>query len=142
MSVVNYAQKFKKKAKIGLLGLNPHNDEMRTNSFERKILIPLVKKLKKRGLKIQGPLSVDNVFLKKKIEYDVVVGMYHDQVLGPFKAINKFNGINVTLGLKYLRISPDHGPNEIMLGKNKSNPLSLIKAITFLDKNWLKQKKV
>ena len=49
---------------------------------------------------------MDNVFLKDKIEYDVVVGMYHDQVLGPFKAINKFNGINVTLGLKYLEFLP------------------------------------
>ena len=126
-----YSQKFKKKAKIGLLGLNPHNDEMRTNSFERKILIPLVKKLKKRGLKIQGPLSVDNVFLKKKIEYDVVVGMYHDQVLGPFKAINKFNGINVTLGLKYLRISPDHGTAGELIFKKKANPNSLIECINF-----------
>ena len=126
-----YSQKFKKKAKIGLLGLNPHNDEMRTNSFERKILIPLVKKLKKRGLKIQGPLSVDNVFLKKKIEYDVVVGMYHDQVLGPFKAINKFNGINVTLGLKYLRISPDHGTAGELIFKKKANPNSFIVCINF-----------
>ena len=62
---------------------------------------------------------MDNVFLKDKIEYDVVVGMYHDQVLGPFKAINKFNGINVTLGLKYLRISPDHGTASELIFKKK-----------------------
>ena len=126
-----YSQKFKKKVKIGILGLNPHNDEMRTNSFEKKVLIPLIKKLKKKGLKIKGPLSVDNVFLKDKIEYDVVVGMYHDQVLGPFKAINKFNGINVTLGLKYLRISPDHGTASELVFKKKANANSLINCINF-----------
>ena len=126
-----YSQKFKKKAKIAILGLNPHNDEMRAGSFERQVLTPLVKKLKKRGLKIQGPLSVDNVFLKDKIEYDVVVGMYHDQVLGPFKAINKFNGINVTLGLKYLRISPDHGTASELIFKKKANANSLINCINF-----------
>ena len=126
-----YSQKFKKKVKIGILGLNPHNDEMRTNSFEKKVLIPLIKKLKKRGLKIKGPLSVDNVFLKDKIEYDVVVGMYHDQVLGPFKAINKFNGINVTLGLKYLRVSPDHGTADDLIFKKRANANSLINCINF-----------
>ena len=61
--------------------------------------------------------------------------MYHDQVLGPLKALYEFDAINITVGLPFIRISPDHGPNEKMLGKNKSNPLSLIKAITFLDKN-------
>ena len=61
--------------------------------------------------------------------------MYHDQVLGPLKSLHEFDAINITVGLPFIRISPDHGPNEIMIGKNKSNPLSLIKAITFLDKN-------
>ena len=56
--------------------------------------------------------------------------MYHDQVLGPFKAINKFNGINVTLGLKYLRISPDHGTAGELIFK-KANPNSLIECINF-----------
>ena len=69
---------------MAILGLNPHNDEMRANSFERQVLIPLVKKLKKRGLKIQGPLSVDNVFLKDKIEYDVVVGYVSRSSSRPF----------------------------------------------------------
>ena len=61
--------------------------------------------------------------------------MDHDQVLGPLKTLYEFDAINITIGLPFIRISPDHGPNEIMLGKNKSNPLSLIKAISFLDKN-------
>ena len=61
--------------------------------------------------------------------------MYHAQVLPPFKTLFHFDAINITLGLPFIRISPDHGPNERMLGKNISNPLSLIKAISFLDKN-------
>ena len=59
--------------------------------------------------------------------------MYHDQVLGPLKAIKEYNAINITLGLPFLRISPDHGPNEKMINQNSSSPLSLIKAIQFLD---------
>ena len=59
--------------------------------------------------------------------------MYHDQVLSPIKAIYGFDAINITLGLPFLRVSPDHGPNTEMIGKNKSDPKSLIKAIKFLD---------
>ena len=61
--------------------------------------------------------------------------MYHDQVLSPMKTIFEYDAINITLGLPFLRISPDHGPNIQMIGKNKSNPLSLIRALQFLDKN-------
>ena len=60
--------------------------------------------------------------------------MYHDQVLTPIKTLYEYNAINITIGLPFLRITPDHGPNENMVGKNKSNPESLIKAISFLDK--------
>ena len=60
--------------------------------------------------------------------------MYHDQVLGPIKTLFEYNAINITLGLPFLRITPDHGPNEKMIGKNKSNPISLINALNFLDK--------
>ena len=61
--------------------------------------------------------------------------MYHDQVLTPIKALYGFNAINITLGLSFLRISPDHGPNYEMIGKNKSDPQSLINALKFLNKN-------
>ena len=60
--------------------------------------------------------------------------MYHDQVLSPIKAIYGFDAINITLGLPFLRISPDHGPNEKMIGKNLSDPLSLIRTINFINK--------
>ena len=61
--------------------------------------------------------------------------MYHDQVLTPIKTLFEYDAVNITLGLPFIRISPDHGPNEKMVGKNASNPLSLIRAIEFLDKN-------
>ena len=60
--------------------------------------------------------------------------MYHDQVLGPIKTLFEYDAINITIGLPFLRVTPDHGPNEKMVGKNKSNPISLIKALNFLDK--------
>ena len=59
--------------------------------------------------------------------------MYHDQVLTPMKTLKEYDAINVTLGLPFYRVSPDHGPNEKMVYKNLSNPLSLIKALDFLD---------
>jgi len=61
--------------------------------------------------------------------------MYHDQVLAPIKTLCEFDAINITMGLPFIRITPDHGPNEKMLGKNVSNPISLINALNFLDKH-------
>ena len=66
----------------------------------------------------------------------MILGMYHDQVLTPIKTLFEYDAINITLGLPFIRISPDHGPNEKMIGKNLSNPLSLIQSINFLDKHW------
>ena len=60
--------------------------------------------------------------------------MYHDQVLTPAKALFAFEPINITMGLPFIRITPDHGPNQTMIGKNKSNPQSIINALNFLDK--------
>ena len=60
--------------------------------------------------------------------------MYHDQVLSPIKTLFEYDAINITIGLPFLRVTPDHGPNASMIGKNKSNPISLIRAIDFLDK--------
>ena len=67
-------------------------------------------------------------------KYDVIIGMYHDQVLTPAKTLFEFKSFNITLGLPFIRISPDHGPNALMLGKNLSNPQSLLEALKFLDK--------
>ena len=125
---------FKKKPKIGILGLNPHNAEMKRNSEEKKIILPAILRLKKKGIKLSGPLVSDTIFIKDYKNYDVVVGMYHDQVLTPFKTIFKFDAINVTLGLKYLRVSPDHGVAKKLILKNEANPKSLIECINFINK--------
>ena len=88
----------------------------------------------KKGINVKGPYPADTLFLKKiRNEFDVILGMYHDQVLAPFKTLFEYDAINITMGLPFLRVSPDHGPNQKMVGKNKSNPLSLIKSLKFLD---------
>ena len=125
---------FNRNPRIGILGLNPHNSEMRNESEEKKIILPTVLKLKKKGINLNGPLVADTVFIKEYKRYDVIVGMYHDQVLAPFKSIFKFNAINLTLGLKYLRLSPDHGVAKSLIKKNKADPSSLIECIQFLNK--------
>ena len=126
----------RKKPKFAILGLNPHCESTDKISEEKKEIIPAINVLNKNKINISGPYAADTFFLKKNInKYDVVVGMYHDQVLTPLKTLYEYDAINITLGLPFIRISPDHGPNETMLGKNLSNPLSLLKAIKFLDKN-------
>ena len=123
------------KPKIAITGLNPHCESF-DKKEDAKIIKPTINFLLKSGYRVSGPHSADTIFLKSnRKKYNVIIGMYHDQVLGPLKALYEFDAINITVGLPFIRISPDHGPNEIMLGKNKSNPFSLIKAITFLDKN-------
>jgi len=125
---------FKKKPKIAVLGLNPHNSEMRNLSFEKSKILPAIKKLKDKGFKIHGPLVADTIFMINYKNYDVIVGMYHDQVLAPFKALFHFNAINITLGLNYIRVSPDHGTGADIVGKNKANYLSLFECIRFINK--------
>ena len=123
------------KPRIGVLGLNPHCESTSKFNEDEKILVPLIKKLSQNGLKLSGPYAADTAFLKKnRSKLDVIVGMYHDQVLTPMKTLFEYDAINITLGLPFVRISPDHGPNEKMIGKNISDPLSLIRAIEFLDK--------
>jgi len=120
---------------IAITGLNPHCESILKFNEDKKIITPAINSLKKKGYKIKGPLPADTVFLKQnRIKFDVILGMYHDQVLSPLKAIKEYDAINITLGLPFYRISPDHGPNEKMIGQNKSNPLSLINSIKFLDK--------
>ncbi len=129
-----YKDKFKTKPKIGVLGLNPHNAELRVNSEERRIVIPSISKLKNCGVNVNGPLVADTIFIKEYKNYDLLVGMYHDQVLAPFKALFNFDAINITLGLKYLRVSPDHGTAANLIGKKKANPASLINCVNFLNR--------
>jgi len=123
------------KPKIAVTGLNPHCESTLKFNEDNKIIYPAIKFLKGKGFSINGPFPADTIFLKQnRIKYDVILGIYHDQVLSPLKALKEYDAINITLGLPFLRVSPDHGPNEKMIYKNLSNPLSLIKAIKFLDK--------
>jgi 4-hydroxythreonine-4-phosphate dehydrogenase len=124
------------KPKIAVLGLNPHCESIDKFNEDKMILKPTINSIKKLGIKVSGPYPADTIFLKNnRKKFHVIVGMYHDQVLTPLKTLYEYDAINITLGLPFLRISPDHGPNEKMVGKNLSNPLSLKKALKFLDKN-------
>ena len=129
-------KKFSITPRIAILGLNPHCESILKKNEDELIIKPAIKKLSRYNNRISGPYSADTIFLKKNREkFDVIVGMYHDQVLTPMKTLFEYDAINITLGLPFTRISPDHGPNENMLGKNLSSPLSLIKAIKFLEQN-------
>ena len=130
-----YKKRFNKLPRIAITGLNPHCESNFQNSEEDRIIIPAIKKLRLKNTKIDGPFPADTIFTKSLLKkYDVIIGMYHDQVLSPMKALFNFDAINITLGLPFTRISPDHGPNYSMLGKNLSDPKSLIQALKFLDK--------
>jgi len=130
-----YKKKFNKKPKIAITGLNPHCESNFKNSEEKLIIIPAIIKLRLKKFNVNGPFPADTIFIKEHLKkFDVIIGMYHDQVLSPMKALFNFNAINITLGLPFTRISPDHGPNTSMLGKNLSDPKSLITAIKFFDK--------
>ena len=130
-----YKKRFKKIPKIAVTGLNPHCESNYKASEEDKIIKPAIQFLRKKKYKVNGPFPADTIFINDQSKnYDVIIGMYHDQVLTPIKAIYGFEAINITLGLPFIRTSPDHGPNVSMLGKNVSNPQSLIEALEFLDK--------
>ena len=129
-----WKKKFNKKVKIGATGLNPHCESIDDFNEDKKIILPTIKKLKKLKYNIEGPLAADTIFLKdNRKKFDLIIGMYHDQVLTPIKTLFEYDAINITIGLPFIRVSPDHGPNESMLGKNKSNYLSLFNSIKFLD---------
>jgi len=129
-----WKKKFGKKVKIGITGLNPHCESIDKFNEDRSIIFPAIKKLKNLRYNVDGPLAADTIFLKNnRKKFNLVLGMYHDQVLTPMKTLFEYDAINITIGLPFLRVSPDHGPNETMLGKNKSNYLSLLNSIKFLD---------
>ena len=136
IEIINYFFKrnFKIKPKIAVTGLNPHCETILKFSEDEKIIKKAIKNKIKKKINVKGPYPADTIFLKKnRSKFDIILGMYHDQVLGPFKTLFEYDAINITMGLPFLRATPDHGPNQKMVGKNKSNPQSLIKALEFLD---------
>ncbi len=130
-----YKKKLKFKPKIGVTGMNPHCESILRFNEDDKIVSRAIISQKKQGITVSGPYPADTIFLKdNRKKFDVILGMYHDQVLTPIKTLFEFNAINITMGLPFLRITPDHGPNEKMINKNISNPISLVKALSFLDR--------
>ena len=131
-----YLKFLKKKPKFAITGLNPHCESFGKVNKEKTEIIPAIKQLKKHKINVSGPYASDTIFMRENNKkFDVIFGMYHDQVLAPIKTLYGYKSINITLGLPFIRISPDHGPNVQMLGKNKSDPSSLIESIRFLKKN-------
>ena len=130
-----YKTNLKKIPKFAVTGLNPHCESNFKNDEENKIIKPAIKRAQKKKIRVKGPFPADTLFTKNNIKkFDVVIGMYHDQVITPLKTLYNFNAINITLGLPFIRISPDHGTNNQMLGKKKSDPTSLKEALLFLKK--------
>ena len=129
-----------RKPNIAIMGLNPHNGmDFQGLLEEDKIIRPAIKEMRKKNIEIQGPLSPDSAFNEiKNKKINCLIGNYHDQVLPTFKYINKFKAINITLGLPFLRISPDHGPAQEIQGKNMANPDSFLYALNFFEKNYKK----
>ena len=129
-----YKDNFYQKPNFAILGLNPHNFSPSKKSEEKRIINKAIQILKKLKIKVSGPVPADSCFtIFKKYKYDVIIGMYHDQVLAPFKALYNYNAINITLGLPFIRISPDHGVAADIIGKKIANPESLIESIKFFN---------
>jgi len=119
------------RAKIAVCGLNPHAGEGgEFGDEEIKIISPMIQAMQKRGFDVTGPLSGDTVFhYALQGDFDAVVAMYHDQGLAPLKAVAFDTGVNWTLGLPFIRTSPDHGTAYDIAGKGIANPSSMIAAI-------------
>ncbi|HZL78966.1 MAG TPA: 4-hydroxythreonine-4-phosphate dehydrogenase PdxA [Candidatus Limnocylindrales bacterium] len=119
------------RAKIAVAGLNPHAGEGgEFGDEEIKIISPTVLAAQKKGFDVVGPLSGDTVFhYALQGDFDAVVAMYHDQGLAPLKAVAFDSGVNWTLGLPFIRTSPDHGTAYDIAGKGIANPSSMIAAI-------------
>ena len=117
--------------KIAVCGLNPHAGEKGAfGDEEERVIAPAIKKARAAAKGICGPLSADTAFyeaLNKR--YDAVIAMYHDQGLAPFKMLYFDSGVNLTLGLPFVRTSPDHGTAFNIAGKGIADPASMIEAI-------------
>ena len=129
-----YRKHLKFKPRIAVTGLNPHCESVNKFNEDENIVLPAIKKSMKMKINVKGPFPADTIFLKNnRKKFDIIIGMYHDQVIGPFKTLFEYDAINISTGLPFLRVTPDHGPNFEMIGKNKSDPTSLIKCLNFLD---------
>lgn len=126
--------------RIAVLGLNPHaGEDGLLGRQEIKIISPLIKQL---GESFYGPFVPDAFFGKKLYsDFDLVIGMYHDQVLIPFKMLNYSTGVNYTAGLNIIRTSPDHGTAYDIAGKYIADPSSMLSAFYWAEKIFAARKR-
>ena len=117
--------------RLAIAGLNPHAGEGGAIGLEeREMIIPLLDRLRAEGFALLGPMSADTMFhAGARANYDAAICMYHDQALIPIKTIDFAGGVNVTLGLPFIRTSPDHGTAFDIAGKGVADPTSLVAAI-------------
>ena len=120
-----------RKPKIAVLGLNPHSgEEGLLGQEEQEIIKPVIQELKNKGKLVIGPFPADGFFGKGQYKnFDAVLAMYHDQGLGPFKALAFQEGVNFTAGLPVIRTSPDHGTAYAIAGKNVADPTSMRQSV-------------
>ena len=121
--------------RLAMTGLNPHAGENGAmGKEEQTIIVPAIAELRKQGLDVKGPLPADTAFHPEaRGTYDAILCMYHDQALIPVKTLDFHGGVNVTLGLPFVRTSPDHGTALSLAGTGKANPKSLIAALRLAD---------
>jgi 4-hydroxythreonine-4-phosphate dehydrogenase len=119
------------RSRVVVCGLNPHAGEGGTlGSEEIEIILPAVRAAQEKGLSVEGPLSADTVFYRAfRGDFDAVVAMYHDQGLVPLKMVAFDTGVNWTLGLPFIRTSPDHGTAYDIAGQGIANPSSMSAAL-------------
>ena len=117
--------------RLAVAGLNPHaGEDGSIGDEEKRIIAPAIERLRKQGINVVGPLPPDGMFHDEaRLRYDAAICMYHDQALIPLKALGFWDGINVTLGLPFVRTSPDHGVAFDLAGRGLARPESLIAAI-------------
>jgi len=119
--------------RIAVAGLNPHAGEGGLFGDEEiRLITPAIRSARRRGWRVEGPFAADGLFAHAASgAYDAIVCMYHDQGLGPFKLLHFADGVNVTLGLPYVRTSPDHGTAFDIAGSGKADARSMCAAIRF-----------
>ena len=121
--------------RLAVAGLNPHAGEGGAMGREEiEMIMPVLEALRAEGLDIAGPLSADTMFHQgARARYDAAICMYHDQALIPIKTLDFAGGVNVTLGLPFIRTSPDHGTAFDIAGQGIADPASLIAALRMAD---------
>ncbi len=125
-----------KEPKIIISGFNPHAGENgKIGKEEINFIIPVIKKLKNKGVNLDGPLSADSILIKKNLKkYDCFIFIYHDQALIPFKYISQFSGVNYTGNLNIIRTSPDHGTAYNLVKSNHVSDKSLMNCFKLIKK--------